>query len=166
MFHKVNICCLLFHIFSITLYSSGKTPASKVSLMFNFWHTFQWWGYIHWSMIKIHCNQLTDFLRIYVFDWHVLCVLLIPFLFAVFFPVYWFVLCPGIWKTDLSLYKPRSWLIGYWLTAALIWYVQKYKAFKPCFIMQHNWLFKLFNKNLLPNSMQYFSTLPLSTFPT
>lgn len=73
------------------------------------------------NMIKVHCNQLSDFLRIYVLDWHVLCAILIPFLFAVFFPVYWFVICPAIWKIDLRFYQPRSWLIGYWLVASLIW---------------------------------------------
>lgn len=28
-----------------------------------------------------------------------------------------------VWKTDLSLYRPRSWLIGYWLLASIIWFV-------------------------------------------
>ena len=46
-------------------------------------------------MIKVHCNQLSDFLKIYLFDWHVLSALLIPLLFAVFFPVYWFLICPA-----------------------------------------------------------------------
>jgi len=74
-------------------------------------------------MIKVHCNQLSDFLKIYLFDWHVLSALLIPLLFAVFFPVYWFLICPAVWKTDLSLYRPKSWLIGYWSLASLVWMV-------------------------------------------
>ena len=74
-------------------------------------------------MIKVHCNQLSDFLKIYLFDWHVLSALLIPLLFAVFFPVYWFLICPAVWKTDLNLYRPKSWLIGYWSLASLVWLI-------------------------------------------
>jgi hypothetical protein len=29
----------------------------------------------------------------------------------------------SVWKTDLSLYRPKSWLIGYWSLASLVWMV-------------------------------------------
>ena len=53
-------------------------------------------------MIKIHCNQLSDFIRIYLLDWPVLAILLIPFFFCLFFPVYWFYLLPASKYTYLA----------------------------------------------------------------
>ena len=63
-------------------------------------------------MINIHCSQLKEFLKIYVFDWHILPTLLVPVIFTLFFPIYWFVLCPLIWKEFPNTVRPRSMLIG------------------------------------------------------
>ena len=36
---------------------------------------------------------------------------------------YRFFNCILVWKTDLNLYRPKSWLLGYWLVASLVWMV-------------------------------------------
>ena len=74
-------------------------------------------------MIKIHCNQLGEFIRVYVFDWHVLSALVIPLIFSLIFPVYWLLICPKIWIFYPELFHPRSWLIAYWLFASFVWFI-------------------------------------------
>ena len=74
-------------------------------------------------MIKIHCEHLSEFLKIYVLDIHVLPALLIPVAFTVVFPLYWLVICPAIWSEYPALFRPRTWLVGYWLVASTIWFV-------------------------------------------
>lgn len=58
-------------------------------------------------MIKVHCHHLTDFIRTYVLEWHVLSALAVPLLFCVLFPLYWIIICPRIWEDNPSLYHPR-----------------------------------------------------------
>ena len=75
------------------------------------------------KMIKIHCGQMGEFVRIYVFDWHVLSALAVPVIFSIFFPIYWFVICPQVWTDYPEYYEPRSFLIGYWMFALMVWLV-------------------------------------------
>ena len=42
--------------------------------------------------------KVCDFVRVYVFDWHVLSALAVPLLFSALFPVYWMLICPKIWQ--------------------------------------------------------------------
>ena len=42
--------------------------------------------------------KVCDFVRVYVFDWHVLSALAVPLLFSALFPVYWMLICPRIWQ--------------------------------------------------------------------
>ena len=77
-------------------------------------------------MIRLHCDHLNEFLRIYVFDRHVLPALAIPLVFTLLFPLYWFVACPAVWAEWpelLALTRPRTWLVAYWLVASLVWFV-------------------------------------------
>ena len=92
--------------------------------------------------------KVCDFVRVYVFDWHVLSALAVPLLFSALFPVYWMLICPKIWQKHpgkegvrprscfpammhgfvkptpfADLYDPRSWLIAYWLFASLVWII-------------------------------------------
>ena len=74
-------------------------------------------------MIKIHCTQLGEFIKIYVINRHVLPVLLVPVTFSALFPAFWFVICPYIWQRYPNLLQPRNWLIGYWLLACIVWFI-------------------------------------------
>ena len=56
-------------------------------------------------------TEVCDFVRVYVFDWHVLSALAVPLLFSALFPVYWILICPKIWlkhpgKDLFLLYSP------------------------------------------------------------
>ena len=42
-------------------------------------------------------REVCDFVRVYVFDWHVLSALAVPLIFSALFPVYWILICPEIW---------------------------------------------------------------------
>lgn len=74
-------------------------------------------------MIRVHFENLGEFLGVYVCNWHVLPALLVPVAFTALFPLYWFVVAPAVWAQYPPAFGPRSWLIGYWLVAATIWFV-------------------------------------------
>ena len=74
-------------------------------------------------MIRLHCNHLNEFLRIYVFDRHVLPALVIPLVSSLLFPLYWFVACPAVWAQYPWAFRPRTWLVAYWLVASVVWFV-------------------------------------------
>lgn len=66
-------------------------------------------------------SQICEFVQVYLLDWPVLSVLLVPLLFSLLFPVYWLIICPQIWEENPDLFRPRTWLIAYWAFAFIVW---------------------------------------------